>query len=144
MPVEDGKLSIVTKKLERPIISRDRIQLVLQFTALFPEHATCVEAVFKIGKDGAVDPENVNPKTPFAITFGPRMCREVVGQLKLQFSYKNRTVTRNERIPLDIPFSGAKTHLYTLIIHSDDTYEVLFDNQQAVFRQSLGSDFNFL
>merc|ERR1712050_257488 len=80
-------------------------------------------------------------ETPYAIMFGPDIC----GSTKrthaiLHYSKKDS----NLLISKDIPVQNDKvTHLYTLLIRSDNTFEVFTDNK-SVRKGNLDDEFDFL
>merc|ERR1739845_324273 len=80
-------------------------------------------------------------ETPYAIMFGPDIC----GSTKrthsiLHYAKKNS----NLLISKDIPVQNDKvTHLYTLVVRSDNTFEVFTDNK-SVRKGNLDDEFDFL
>jgi calreticulin len=67
-------------------------------------------------------------ETPYNIMFGPDICGPGTKKVHVIFNYKNKNhlVKKEIRCKDDV-----YTHLYTLIVKPDNTYEVLIDNEKA-------------
>merc|ERR1719461_1116837 len=67
-------------------------------------------------------------ETPYNIMFGPDICGPGTKKVHVIFNYKdkNHLVKKDIRCKDDV-----YTHLYTLIVKPDNTYEVLIDNEKA-------------
>ena len=78
--------------------------------------------------------------SPYHIMFGPDICGPGTKKVHVIFTYKGK----NHLIKKDIRCKDdVYTHLYTLIVNTDGTYEVLIDNESAQ-KGSLTDDWDFL
>merc|ERR1712141_365965 len=74
------------------------------------------------------DGKAMHGETPYNIMFGPDICGPGTKKVHVIFNYKdkNHLVKKDIRCKDDV-----YTHLYTLIVKPDNTYEVLIDNEKA-------------
>jgi len=78
--------------------------------------------------------------SPYHIMFGPDICGPGTKKVHVIFNHKDK----NHLIKKDIRCKDdVFTHLYTLIVNPDGTYEVLIDNESAQ-KGSLTDDWDFL
>merc|ERR1712187_598575 len=87
------------------------------------------------------DASKFGGETPYAIMFGPDIC----GSTKrthaiLHYSKKDTNLLINKDIPVQ---NDKVTHLYTLVIRPDNTFEVFTDNK-SVRKGNLDDEFDFL
>merc|ERR1712077_79082 len=77
---------------------------------------------------------------PYLIMFGPDICGPGTKKVHVIFNYKgqNHLVKKDIRCKDDV-----FTHLYTLIVQPDGSYEVLIDNESAQ-KGTLEDDWDFL
>ncbi|KAK4475784.1 hypothetical protein MN116_001041 [Schistosoma mekongi] len=135
---EDAKFYGIARKISEPFSNRDKT-LVLQFTVKFNKTVTCCGAYIKLlGSD--IDPKTFHGETPYKIMFGPDICGMPTKKIHVIFNYKGQ----NHLIKKEIPCKDdQKTHLYTLIVRPDNSYEVLVDNEK-VESGSLKDDWDML
>merc|ERR1712165_236214 len=78
--------------------------------------------------DCSLDQTNMHGDSPYHIMFGPDICGPGTKKVHVIFNYKdkNHLVKKEIRCKDDV-----YTHLYTLIVKPDNTYEVLIDNEKA-------------
>merc|ERR1712045_1090445 len=78
--------------------------------------------------------------SPYHIMFGPDICGPGTKKVHVIFNHKekNHLITKEVRCKDDV-----FTHLYTLIVNPDGTYEVLIDNESAQ-KGSLEEDWDIL
>jgi len=83
--------------------------------------------------------EDFNGESPYNIMFGPDICG-TTKRIHAIFNYngKNHLIKKEPRAESD-----EFTHLYTLIVRPDQTYEILVDNK-SVQSGSLVEDWDFL
>ncbi|KAK4475776.1 hypothetical protein MN116_001034 [Schistosoma mekongi] len=126
-PIEDlglrttevAKFYGIARKISEPFSNRDKT-LVLQFTVKFNKTVTCCGAYIKLlGSD--IDPKTFHGETPYKIMFG-----------------RNHLIKKKKPCKDD-----QKTHLYTLIVRPDNSYEVLVDDEK-VESGSLKDDWDML
>ncbi|TNN09462.1 Calreticulin [Schistosoma japonicum] len=135
---QDARFYGIARKISEPFSNRDKT-LVLQFTVKFDKTVTCGGAYIKLlGSD--IDPKTFHGETPYKIMFGPDICGMATKRIHVIFNYKGQ----NHLIKKDIPCKDdQKTHLYTLIVRPDNSYEVLVDNEK-VESGLLEEDWNML
>merc|ERR1712226_337385 len=120
---EDARFYGLSAKLEKTFTSDNKKNLVIQYTVKNEHKMDC------------------GGETPYAIMFGPDIC----GSTKrthaiLHYSKKDTNLLINK----DIPVQNDKiSHLYTLVIRPDNTFEVLTDNK-SVRSGKLDDEFDFL
>lgn len=64
-------------------------------------------------------------ETPYEIMFGPDICGPGTKKVHAIFSYKGKNLLINKDIRCK---DDVFTHLYTLVVKPDNTYEVRFEN----------------
>ena len=79
-------------------------------------------------------------ETPYNIMFGPDICGPGHRKVHVIFAYKGKNLLTKKNIPCK---SDELSHLYTLTVNPDNTYEVEIDNAK-VESGSLYEDFDFL
>lgn len=75
------------------------------------------------------DPNTFTTQSPYVLTFGPDKCNEMdrmVFSLKKQNPIDNKWVEHNFQ-KIITPFHDDNNHLYTLILHPDDTFTIKID-----------------
>ncbi|EDO49786.1 predicted protein, partial [Nematostella vectensis] len=119
---------------------------IVQYEVKFQQPMECGGAYLKLLSDGqGFKPESFGDKTPYTIMFGPDKCGE---DRKLHFIFrhknpKNGTIEeKHAKKPTgnyNSVFDGKKTHLFTLVVRPDNTFEVFID-QESVNKGSLLED----
>jgi len=119
-------------KLLPETISTETKDIVVQFTARMPEQPTCggnyVKLLPQMFGEGPFTTEST-----YVIMFGPEQCS---GQQELNIiiQHNGNDYFCKRRIPMT---SDRLNHLYTLVLKSDGTYEVLIDEVSIVSGQVL-------
>merc|ERR1712240_836044 len=87
-----------------------------------------------------LDQKDMHGDSPYNIMFGPDICGPGTKKVHVIFNYKgnNLLIKKDIRCKDDV-----FTHLYTLIVKPDNTYEVKIDNEK-VESGSLEADWDFL
>lgn len=140
-----AKHHAIAAVLEKPFIFADK-PLIVQYEVNFQDGIDCGGAYIKLLADtGDLILENFYDKTSYTIMFGPDKCGEDY-KLHLIFRHKHpKTGVFEEKHakPPDVDlkefFTDRKTHLYTLVMNPDDTFEVLID-QKVVNQGTLLDD----
>merc|ERR1711878_63147 len=113
--------------------------LVVQFTVKHEQNIDCGGGYVKLF-DCSLDQAGMHGDSPYHIMFGPDICGPGTKKVHVIFTYKGK----NHLIKKDIRCKDdVFTHLYTLIVNTDGTYEVLIDNESAQ-TGSLTDDWDFL
>jgi len=112
---------------------------VVQFTVKHEQNIDCGGGYAKLF-DCSLDQTDMHGESPYKIMFGPDICGPGTKKVHVIFNYKeqNHLIKKEIRCKDDV-----FTHLYTLIVQPDGTYEVLIDNESAQ-KGSLDEDWDFL
>ena len=114
--------------------------LVVQFSVKHEQKLDCGGAYIKLL--GNVDQASFGGDSPYQIMFGPDICGTSNRRTHVIFHYDkkdvNLLVKDNVKVETD-----QLTHLYTLHVKPDNSYEVFIDNK-SVRSGNLEDDWNFL
>ncbi|XP_076266333.1 calreticulin [Rhynchophorus ferrugineus] len=113
--------------------------LVIQFTVKHEQNIDCGGGYVKVF-DCSLKPEDLHGETPYRLMFGPDICGPGTKKVHVILNHndKNHLINKDIRCKDD-----DITHAYTLIIHPDNTYQVLIDNEE-VQKGDLESDWDIL
>merc|ERR1712168_1202782 len=99
---------------------------VLQFSVKHEQNVDCGGGYIKLFPS-TLDGESMNGDSPYHVMFGPDICGPGTKKVHVIFTYKEK----NHLIKKDIRCKDDElTHLYTLILNSDNTYEVRIDGKK--------------
>jgi len=113
--------------------------LVVQFTVKHEQNIDCGGGYAKIfGSD--LEQTAMHGDSPYHIMFGPDICGPGTKKVHVIFNYKGKNLLTKKDIRCK---DDVFTHLYTLIVRSDNTYEVKIDNKK-VESGELEADWDFL
>jgi len=135
---EDAKFYGVSAKFDKPF-SNDGKTLVVQFQVKHEQNIDCGGGYLKI-YDSKIDQKNLHGDTPYHIMFGPDICGPGTKKVHVIFTYKGKNLLTKKDIRCK---DDEMTHLYTLIMRPDQTYEVKIDGEK-VESGSMESDWDFL
>ncbi|XP_068798199.1 calmegin isoform X2 [Struthio camelus] len=140
-----AKHHAISAMLTKPFVF-DNKPLIVQYEVNFQEGIDCGGAYIKLlSRSDDLDLEYFFDKTPYTIMFGPDKCGE---DYKLHFIFRHKNPKTGEydekhakRPDVDLKkfYSDKKTHLYTLVLKPDNTFEMLID-QSVVSKGSLLED----
>lgn len=139
---QDARFYGISRKLDKPFNSTDGKDIVIQYSVKNEHKMDCGGAYLKLLSGGdKFSAKNFGGDTPYAIMFGPDIC----GSSKrthviLHYSKKNSNLLINKEIPVQ---NDKVSHLYTLVIKSDNSFEVFTDNK-SVRSGNLEDEFDFL
>merc|ERR1719333_796316 len=143
----DAKFHSVSAKLDTPIAKHtlgnaDR-DIVIQFSGKNEdrEYSFCGGGYIKLLPD--MDQSKFGGDTPYSIMFGPDMCGYDVSRIHTIFTNGDgKNLLKNDEIKLEYSDKNEFSHLYTLHVKKDGTYEVFFDqNSKASGKIEDGWDF---
>lgn len=112
--------------------------LVFQFSIKHEQNLDCGGGYIKLLPAG-IDQENFNGDSPYNIMFGPDICGSTK-RVHVILSYKGENYLINHNIPCE---TDVFSHVYTLIIKPDQSYQVLIDNVEKR-SGNLVDDWDFL
>jgi len=110
-----------------PSFSNKDKTAVFQFIVKFPQKIDCGGGYLKFGP-APVPGESFHGETPYNIMFGPDFCGPSTKKVHVIFSYKGKNHLIKKSIS---PKDDQLSHLYTLIVKPDNTYEVRIDDAEA-------------
>jgi len=134
---QDARFYAYTAKF--PTFSNEGKDLVLQYTVKHEQKIDCGGGYIKI-LPGTVDQEHFNGDSEYNIMFGPDICGSSTKKVHLIFNYNGKNHLLKKNVPCE---TDEFTHLYTLILHPDNTYEIQID-QKEVAKGSLKEDWDML
>lgn len=113
--------------------------LVVQFTVKHEQKIDCGGGYVKVFPTD-LDQTEMHGDSSYYIMFGPDICGYSTKKVHVIFNYKGK----NHLIKKEIKCKDDElTHMYTLILNPDQTYEVKIDNEK-VESGSLEEDWDFL
>jgi calreticulin len=122
---EDARFYSISAKFDE--FSNEGKTLVIQFTVKHEQKIDCGGGYVKVYPAGT-DQKGLTGDSPYHIMFGPDICGYSTKKVHVIITYKGK----NLLIKKDIKCKDDElTHLYTLILNSDNTYEVRIDNEKV-------------
>jgi len=121
---QDARFYAISSAIPEPFSNNGKT-LVFQFQVRFPQSIDCGGGYVKLLP--ALDQAGFNGESEYSIMFGPDIC----GTTKrthfiLNYKGKNHLIKREIRAETD-----KLSHVYTMIINPDNTYEVRIDGVKA-------------
>jgi len=134
----DARFYQISAEIPQKFSNKDKT-LILQYSVKHEQRIDCGGGYIKLHPSG-INQENYNGDSAYNIMFGPDICGSSTKRTHVIFTYKgkNHLVKRDVKCETD-----EWTHLYTLILKSDNTYQVLIDSNE-VASGSLKEDFDML
>ncbi|XP_065704878.1 calnexin [Patagioenas fasciata] len=131
--VTRAKHHAISSKLSKPFVF-DTKPLIVQYEVNFQNGIECGGAYVKLlSKTPELNLDQFHDKTPYTIMFGPDKCGEDY-KLHFIFRHKNPKTGKYEEKHAKRPdadlktyFTDKKTHLYTLVLNPDNSFEILVD-----------------
>jgi len=120
---QDARFYGISSKFES--FSNEGKSLVIQFQVKHEQNIDCGGGYVKIfGSD--LDQKAMHGETPYHIMFGPDICGSTK-RVHVIFAHKGTNHLIKQEISCK---EDAMTHLYTLIVKPDNTYEVRIDGEK--------------
>jgi len=113
--------------------------LVVQFTVKHEQNIDCGGGYVKIFPS-TLDATKMTGDSEYNIMFGPDICGPGTKKVHVIFQYKGKNLLVKKEVRCK---DDVDTHIYTLIVNPDNTYEVLIDNKSAQ-KGALEEDWDFL
>lgn len=135
---QDARFYGISAKLEQPF-SNEGKTLVVQFTVKHEQKIDCGGGYIKLYPTDT-DQENLSGDSDYLIMFGPDICGYSTKKVHVIFNYKGTNLLTKKEIKCK---DDELTHMYTLIVRPDNTYEVKIDNEK-VESGTLEEDWSFL
>ena len=140
---EDARFFGLSAKMDKPFTSSGDKPLVVQYSVKHEQNLDCGGAYIKLAPGGdTFDAAAFGGDTPYAVMFGPDVCGS--SNKKTHVILHDHEKDDNLLIKKEVNTeTDDLTHLYTLIVNPDNTFEVLIDNK-SVRKGSLDEHFDFL
>jgi len=124
---EDMRFYSITAPMAKPSTSKGKT-LVVQFSTKVENHqyAFCGGGYMKLLPAGT-KAATFGGDDEYHIMFGPDLCGYDVSHIHAIFNHKGENLLKTDKIALEYSDKNEFTHLYTLVVEPDGTYEVLFD-----------------
>merc|ERR1711934_254742 len=133
---QDAKFYGIMAKTKE--FSNEGKTLVVQFSAKHEQDIDCGGAYLKLTP--SMDAEKFNGDSKYNIMFGPDICGSSTKKTHVIFNYKEKNLDKKTEVRAE---SDTLSHLYTLIVKPDNTYEVQID-MNKVDSGSLAEGWSFL
>ena len=135
---EDARFYGLSAKLSEPF-SNEGKEMVIQFSVKHDQELDCGGAYIKLLPD--MDQSKFGGDTPYAVMFGPDICGST-RRTHAIFHYppKNDNLLIKDDLRVE---TDKLSHLYTLVVRPDNTYEVLID-LESVRKGPLDEAWDFL
>lgn len=133
----DARFYGISSKISTPFSNKNK-DLVLQFTVRHPQNLDCGGGYIKLS-NSKVNQHNFGGDSAYSIMFGPDMCG-TNKKTHVIFNYNGKNLENKKSLRCE---TDVFTHLYTLIVKPDNTYEVQID-QSKVDGGKLEDDYDML
>lgn len=139
---EDARFYGMSRKMDKTFDSSNGKDLVIQYSTKNEHKMDCGGAYIKLLPGGdKFDSAKFGGDTPYGIMFGPDICgNNKRTHVILHYAKKEDNLLINKEIPVQ---TDKLTHLYTLVVRPDNTFEVFTDNK-SVRSGKLEDEFDFL
>jgi len=134
---QDAKFYAASTKMTQ--FSNEGKDLVVQFSVKHGQKIDCGGGYVKVFPS-SLDQATMTGDSDYNIMFGPDICGSSNKKVHVIFNYKGKNLLRNNNIPCE---TDELTHVYTLIVKPDNTYEVRIDGEKKD-GGNLSDDFDFL
>ncbi len=136
---EDARFYGLSAKLDSAFTNKDK-ELVIQMSVKHEQDLDCGGAYIKLLGD--MDQSKFGGDTPYQVMFGPDICGPSNKKTHVIFNYppKNDNLLIKDQVKVE---SDNLSHLYTLVVKPDNTFEVLID-LESVKSGSLADNWDFL
>ena len=134
---QDARFYGISAKFDT--FSNEGKTLVLQFTVKHEQKIDCGGGYIKLYPAG-MDQDQLSGDSDYLVMFGPDICGYSTKKVHVIFNYKGTNLLTKKEIKCK---DDELTHLYTLIVRPDNTYEVKIDNEK-VESGTLEEDWSFL
>jgi len=134
---QDAKFYVASAEFNKEFSNRDR-DLVIQYSVKHEQNLDCGGGYIKVFPS-SLKQDDLHSESDYNLMFGPDICGATKKvHVILNYKDKNRLVKKDIKAESD-----EYSHVYTLILRQNKTYEVLIDNKE-VQRGSLLGDWDFL
>lgn len=136
--VQDARFYDISAPITTPF-SNEGKDFVVQFSVKHAQKIDCGGGYIKIFPS-TLDPAHMTGDSDYNIMFGPDICGSSNKKVHVIFNYKGKNLLTKKTIPCE---TDELTHVYTLIVRPNNTYEVRIDGSKKE-SGSLADDWDFL
>jgi calreticulin len=122
MTSQDARFYGISSAASETFDNEDK-PLVLQFSVKHQQQIDCGGGYIKILPEG-LDQSEFSGDSEYYIMFGPDICGSSTRKVHAIFNYKGKNIEMSKTVKA---VTDALTHVYTLIINPDQTYEIRVD-----------------
>jgi calreticulin len=134
---QDAKFYSLSRKFDS--FDNEGKTLVLQFSVKHEQNIDCGGGYIKL-MPGDTDQADFHGESKYNIMFGPDICGPGTKKVHVIFNYKGKNLLTKKDIRCK---DDEYSHVYTLILKPDNSYEVKIDNEK-VESGELEADWDFL
>merc|ERR1711871_40037 len=120
---QDAKFYAISAKTKE--FTNEGKDLVIQYTVKFEQDIDCGGGYLKVG---AFEPEKFEGESKYNIMFGPDICGSSTKKTHVIFNYNDKNLDKKSEVKAE---KDTLSHLYTLIVKPDNTYEVQIDMEKV-------------
>jgi len=135
---QDARFYAISAKMPKPF-SNEGKDLILQYSVKFPQKIDCGGGYIKLLPSNT-DQSNFSGDSKYYIMFGPDICGTSTKKTHVIFNYEDKNHLIKKNVPCE---TDQLNHVYTLIVHPDNTYQVNIDGEKKE-SGSLYDDWDFL
>jgi calreticulin len=110
-----------------PTFSNKDKDLVVQFSVKHEQNIDCGGGYIKLFPS-TLDQEHMSGDSVYNIMFGPDICGHSTKKVHVIFNYNDKNLLLDKKTI--VAETNTLTHVYTLILHPDNTYEVRIDGDK--------------
>lgn len=129
---QEMKFYGVSTEFPTPLDVKDK-DLAIQYELKLEEGLNCGGAYIKLPRYGeSVDFNLLNNETPYTIMFGPDRCGANNDRVHFIMQHKSPVTSEWEEKHFNDPttvYADSSTHLYTLLVRSDNSFEIYVDKE---------------
>lgn len=119
------------------VLDNTNKKLIVQYEVTSNYKWECGGAYIKLftyNESSPFDPKTLNGNTPYTIMFGPDKCGTTSPSIHFIFRHVNPVngeIEEKHLKPKPQSISDELTHLYTLIVNPDNSFQILFDRKEV-------------
>ncbi|KAJ4456586.1 putative Calnexin 1 [Paratrimastix pyriformis] len=135
---QDARFYGISADMGKTISNKDQ-DLIVSYTVKHEQKIDCGGGYMKL-MPAPLNQEKFGGDDKYNIMFGPDICGTGTRKVHAIFNYKGQNLLIKKNVPCK---TDQLTHLYTLIVHPDNTYEIQID-EEKVQSGKLEEDWDFL
>ncbi|EIE21635.1 calreticulin 2, calcium-binding protein [Coccomyxa subellipsoidea C-169] len=122
----DARFYTIWTELEEEFVNKGK-DLVLQFSVKHAQNIDCGGGYIKLLPTSSKDKmPDFGGDTPYSVMFGPDICGSTKKVHAILTDKKGRNLEFKPTVPAK---TDELTHVYTYILHPNNTYQILIDNE---------------